>query len=233
MATPEKEQVIFKKVALSEKKMLFREVADDKLQLAIRGTEQEGLFHLIAVQTEKDEVLLCHHTADSKGVTTQQKVFVNFSFKTEKYFFQTELNFQSGWAVIRTDVDLFQLQRRANARIDIPEKYDAAFILMKHGGKSYFLDCWVKDVSAGGFKLELPQEQPELKIGDRIKGTLRLGSRRPMEFEVEIRFVQKKEHEGKTIQIAGVQFMNIDHLMENRLLSLMMDLQRELFVKYR
>ncbi|WP_415062951.1 flagellar brake protein [Bdellovibrio sp.] len=233
MAAPEKEQVIFKKVAMSEKKMLFREVADDKLQLAIRGTEQEGLFHLIAVQTEKDEVLLCHHTADSKGVTVNQKIFVNFSFKTEKYFFQTELSFQSGWAVIRTDVDLFQLQRRANARIDIPAKYDAMFILMKHGGKSYFLDCWVKDVSAGGFKLELPHAEPDLKVGDKVRGTLRLGARRPMEFEVEVRFAQKKEHEGRVHQIAGVQFLNVDQLLENRLLSLMMDLQRELYLKYR
>ncbi|MEK2646128.1 PilZ domain-containing protein [Bdellovibrio sp. BCCA] len=228
----EQGQLIFKKVALSEKKMLFREIASDKMQIAVKGALQEDVFHLIAVQTEKDEALLCHHTADSKGITTAQKVIVNFAFKSERYFIQTELYFEAGWAVLKIDTDLFQLQRRANARIDIPAKYDAVFILSSHGGRSYFLECRVKDVSAGGFKMELMGAQPELKIGDHVKGTLRLGVRRPMEFVVDVRFAQSKEENGVTKQIAGVQFIGIDHLMESRLLSLMMDLQRELFLKY-
>lgn len=225
-------QMIFKKVAVSEKKMLFREIADDKMQVAVKGALQDDLFHLIVVQTEKDEALLCHYTADSKGITQAQKVVVNFSFKSERYFFQTDLYFESGWAVLKIDVDLFQLQRRANARIDIPAKYDAVFLLSSHGGRSYFLDCRVKDISAGGFKMEFQGAQPELKIGDQVKGTLRLGVRRPIEFLVEVRFAQSKEDNGVTKQIAGVQFLGIDHLMESRLLSLMMDLQREIFLKY-
>ncbi|WII72318.1 PilZ domain-containing protein [Bdellovibrio sp. 22V] len=225
-------QTIFKKVALSEKKLLFREIADDKIQLTIKGSAHEEIFHLIAVQTEKDEALLCHHTADSKSFATNQAAVVNFSFKSERYFFKTELSFEAGWAVLRTDVDLFQLQRRANARVDIPAKYDAVFLLTNHGGKSYFLDTRVRDVSAGGFKMEFLGEKPELKIGDKVKGSLRLGSRRPMEFEIEVRFVQNRESEQGLIQTAGVQFLNVDHILETRLLSLMMDLQRELFLKY-
>lgn len=228
----EKGQMIFKKVAVSEKKLLFREIADDKMQVSVKGALQDDVFHLIAVQTEKDEALLCHHTADSKGITTAQKVIVNFGFKSERYFFQTELYFEAGWAVLKIDVDLFQLQRRANARIDIPAKYEAVFMLTNHGGRSYFLECRVKDVSAGGFKMELPAAQPELKIGDRVKGTLRLGVRRPIEFTVETRFAQSKDDGGVTKQTVGMQFLDIDHLMESRLLSLMMDLQREIFLKF-
>ncbi|KHD88327.1 MAG: hypothetical protein OM95_09285 [Bdellovibrio sp. ArHS] len=232
-SNPNAPQMIFKKVALSEKKMLFREVAHDKLQVAVKGSSQEELFHLIAVQTEKDEALLCHHTADSKSITTAQKCVVNFAFNNERYFIQTELYFEAGWAVLKIDGDLFQLQRRANARLDLPEKYDALFILTKAVGKSLFLDCRVKDISAGGIKIELPQTAPEVKIGDILKGNLRLGARRAIEFEVEVRFVQKKEHGGGlTTQIAGVQFLHVDTLLEGRLLSLVMDLQREIFLKY-
>lgn len=225
-------EMIFKKVAVSEKKMLFREIASDKVQVAVKGALHEEIFHLIAIQTEKDEALMCHHTADSKGVTTAQKVIVNFSFKTERYFFQTELYFEAGWAILKIDTDLFQLQRRASARIDLPSQYDAKFILSQHGGKAYFLECRVRDISAGGFKMEIPGDKPEVKVGDQVKGTLRLGVRRPIEFTVEVRFAQKTERDGVIKQTAGVQFMGIDHLMESRLLSLIMDLQRELFLKY-
>ncbi|KYG61754.1 hypothetical protein AZI85_05890 [Bdellovibrio bacteriovorus] len=231
---PNAPQMIFKKVAHSEKKMLFREVAHDKMQVSVKGAVQEDIFHLIAVQTEKDEALLCHHTADSKGITTAQKCVVNFAFKSERYFFQTELYFESGWAVLKIDTDLFQLQRRANARIDLPDKYDGVFVLTSAGGKAYFLDCRVKDISAGGIKIELPANAPEVKIGDILKGNLRLGVRRAIEFEVEVRFAQKKDPVGAAppTQMAGLQFLHVDNLLESRLLSLMMDLQREIFLKY-
>src|SRR5438445_12433578 len=122
----EQGQVIFKKVGLSDKKMLFREIASDRIQVALKGDNDE-VFHLIVIQTEKDENLLCHHTADSKNFEKSQKVMVNFPFKSERYFFQSELSFNSGWAVLKIDGDLFQLQRRANARIDIPDRYEAIF----------------------------------------------------------------------------------------------------------
>lgn len=226
-------QMVFKKVAVSEKKLLFRDISAAKLQVSVKGVANDEIFHLIAVQVEQDEALMCHHTADSKGVTTAQKVVVNFAFKNERYFFQTDLHFEVGWAVLKLDeVDLFQLQRRTNARIDIPGKYDAVFIMMDHEGKKYFQECRILDVSAGGFRMGFLGAQPELKINDHVKGTLRLGIRRPMEFLVEVRFVQKKEQNGTVQQIAGMQFLNIDTIMESRLLSLIMDLQRELFLKF-
>ncbi|MDG0815893.1 flagellar brake protein [Bdellovibrio svalbardensis] len=227
----EQGQVIFKKVGVSDKKMLFREIASDRIQVALKG-ENDEIFHLIAIQTEKDEDLLCHHTADSKKFERPQKVMVNFPFRSERYFFQSELSFHSGWAVLKIDSDLFQLQRRANARIDLPSRYDAVFTLHLHGGKNYFLEGRIVDVSAGGIKVELPFIAPELVLGEKIKGTMRLGIRRPMEFELEVRFAQKKDLQGKPSQVAGLQFLDVDHTMENRLLSLMMDLQREIFVKY-
>lgn len=226
------EQTIFKKVAISEKKMLFRELAADKAQIAVKGTLSEDIFHLVAVQVEKDETLLCHYTADSTGLVAPQKVVINFPFKAERYFLQTEVHFESGRIIMKIDGELFQLQRRANARLDIPEEYSATFILSQHGGSNYFIDCRVKDISAGGFKMQYFGDQPIVQTGDLLKGTLRIGIRRPLEFSVEVRFVQKTESEGVVKQLCGVQFKNITHLMENRLLSLMMDLQRELFLKF-
>lgn len=224
-------QAIFKKVAFSEKKLILREVAVDKTQLSIKGAMREDMFHLIAMQNERDEVLLCRHTADSEGIKPK-KVIVNFSFKSERYFFKAELYFESGWVALKIKADLFQLQRRANARIDIPDSYSAVLILSQYAGRSYFLDCKIMNISAGGCKIELPADKPELKLGESLKGSLRLGNRRSMELEFAIRFVQKQEQNGATLQIAGMQYLNVDQNLENRLLILMMDLQRELFLKY-
>jgi len=226
------EQSIFKKVAFSEKKMLFREIAKEKQQLMIKCMDNDDVFHLIAIQTERDEVLLCHHTADTKTYNKEQKVIASFVLRDERYYFHTDMNFQEGWTILKMNVDLFQLQRRANARIDLPDSYDGIFVLSQHAGKPYSIDCRLKDVSAGGFKMEFLGISPALQAGDRMKGILRLGKRRPMEFEVEVRFAKKEDDGGIVIQTAGVQFLNRDHNTENRLLLMMMDLQRELYLKY-
>lgn len=232
MAVKGQEKSIFKKVAMSEKKMLFREVAKEKLQILVKGVANDEVFHLIAVQTERDELLLCHHTADSKDVTTDQEVMINFSFRNERYFLHSQMNFHAGWTMLKINVDLFQLQRRANARIELPERYDGIFILAQHGGKALFIDCRMKDVSAGGFRMQLFGDTPSLNVGDRMKGSMRLGKRRSMELEVEVRFVKKSEEGGKVIQTVGVRFLNRDYGIENRLHLMMMDLQRELYLKY-
>lgn len=226
------EQVIFKKVAMSEKKMIFRELASEKMQIMLKGTEREEPFYLVANQVEKDENLLCQHTASSSGISKDQKVSGNFSFRNERYYFHSEISFQNGWTVLKINVDIFQLQRRANARINLPDNYDGVFVLTSHMGKAYFIDCKLKDVSAGGFKMEMPGETPALKIGDTVKGTLRLGKRRPMDFDLEVRFAKKSQEGDNVVQVAGLQFLNRDHAIENRLLLMMMDIQRELYLKY-
>lgn len=226
------EQTIFKKVGLSERKMIFRELASEKMQIMVKGSEDDEVFHLIALQTEKDETLLCRRPTDSKQVLKDQKVSGSFSFRNERYYFHSDMSLQSDWIVLKINVDIFQLQRRANARINLPESYDGLFIVTQHQGKSYFVECRLKDISAGGFKMELLGDTLLLSIGEIVKGSLRLGKRRPIDFEVEVRFIKRIEQDGKVTQIAGMQFLNRDYFIENRLLLLMMDLQRELYLKY-
>lgn len=213
--------------------MLLREITHNKIALSVKGAITPKLFHLIAIQNDKDEVLLCHHSADSKQVVEAQKAVVNFPFKNERYYFQSELYFESGWVVLKINRDVFQLQRRANARIEIPKDYGAVFILTQMDGKSFFLDTKVRDFSAGGLKIEIAPGGPEIFEGKVLKGSFRLGIRRPVDLEVEVRHVTKVDREGQIFQIAGVKFLRIDKTMENRLLNFIMDLQQEIFLKSR
>ena len=53
----QQEQTIFKKVGQSEKKVIFKEIAGERVQLSVKGGD-DRIYNLIAVQTEKDEILL-------------------------------------------------------------------------------------------------------------------------------------------------------------------------------
>jgi hypothetical protein len=224
-------QSVFKKVALSEKKALFKRIATEKVQISLRG-EDESIFHLQAVQVERDELLLCHHTQDSKDHEKPQAIVANFIVDEERYFLRSDLTFSQGWAIINLASDLFLLQRRANARIDIPPKFPAFFNITTIEGRSVFIDATIVDMSAGGLKLEWMGDLPALTPMAKMKGLLKLGSRRPWELTVEVRHHVKKSVNGISYQTAGVKFYEVDHLTENRLLSLMMDLQRELYLKF-
>jgi hypothetical protein len=234
---------IFKKVSVSERKTLFREMVKARDILTIKG-ETEDPFHLIAIQVEKDEFLMCHHTADSKGQSKPQTVVANFTHENDQYFCRTDLTFNLNWAILKLDLDLFKLQRRASARIEIPDEINAEFILKQFGPNKYDVICKVKDVSTGGIKAEMPIGAPDLKIGDTVQGILRFGNRRPFEFELEARFVQKISTgeviteqtsvpylPSNQVQITGFQFLKIDSVIESRMLTILMDIQREIYIK--
>lgn len=232
MAVKGKEKELFKKVAASERKILFRALAAEKQQIIFKGTENEQFFSLVANQVEKEDRLICSQTVSSVGIKKDQKVSGNFALKNERYYFYSEISFQDNWAILKINIDVYKLQRRANARVHLPDNYDCVFMLTKHLDKSLFVSCQLKDFSAGGLKIEVHGSEPRLKAGDTLSGTLRLGKRRPMDFDLEVRFVKASQEDDKIVQVAGLQFLSRSNAIENRLLLLMMDIQRELYLRF-
>lgn len=223
-------QSTFKPVPISERKEIFQEVVNEKLQLIVRGAAPDAC-HVEAVSIDEEDILFCRRTDDANHLKKDQDAVLNFDHRNERYFMKTYIRVSKEGVFINTNFELFQLQRRANVRVLIPETFDALFSLHGHGGKKYFKDCKVVDVSAGGVRIEFQGEKPDLKENDIVEGTLRLGTRRPMKFDLQVRFVNKRVEEGDTVYTAGTMFMNVDKTMETRLLSLITDLQRELFLK--
>lgn len=223
------EATIFKKVAVSEKKNLFREIISEQSQLLIKSSSQDILFHLLPVQIEGDEILLCQKTADSQNIQSESSVIVSFNLESERYYFNTDLVVKSGWIVLSIQGELYQLHRRAHARLIIPDSYDAAFVLTQIHDQRQAIFCTVKDISAGGLKIQFGGELPLPKIGDRIKGMLRLRKTRPLDLEAEVRFVHKAAGGNEITQTVGIQFMNLDRIAETRLLSMIIDLQWDLY----
>ncbi len=219
-------QNAFKKVAVSEKKALFRKIAEEKKQLVVKDDE-DRFRQLIALRLEKDEKLYCVLAA-KQALRTDQAVLLNFIFEKETFFMQTTVGFEKDIPWLDITADLFQLQRRQNARLDLPKEYGASVNLVEQNGTLIFLEGQVRDISAGGLKIFLAATTPVIAVEDNISLFLKLGQRRPMDFRTNVRFVAAFQ-DG---QMFGVQFLDRGNVMENKLLSIMMDLQRELYVRY-
>lgn len=230
MSVRGQENAVFKKVAVSTRKVLFRILASEKLPILLKKMEEEEFFRIVAAKVEKDEILFYLPAAGSAVIQKEQKVSGSFTINNEKYYFNSQIFVLNGLSALKANIDLFQLQRRANARIVLPDSYDCAFTLTQHKDKFYSIDCRLRDLSAGGIRIEIPCDEPHLKVGEVLSGAIRLGKRRPMEFSLEVRFVQKKD---QMIQTVGLQFLSFNNAIENRLLLVMMDIQREIYLRYR
>lgn len=231
MSDASSSQNFFKKVAFSEKKKLLKALTEAQEPLLVKGDVEDFPFHLVPIQNEGMDAVLCHLTEDSKNVSDPQNILINFVQGEHRYFMQTVLKFRPGWAVVDTTGDLYQLQRRSSVRIDIPEEFNARFMIRHHGGQSYALEAAVENISAGGIKIRFTGVDPKLKMGDPMKGTLTVGIKRPIDFDLEVRFVGRKMVDRKVVQTIGLQFKNLERVMETKMLSLIMDIQHEIYIK--
>jgi len=93
----------------------------------------------------------------------------------------------------------------------------------------------LKDISAGGVKVEIQHGGPILSSGDIIKGAVVLTMRRPIEFELETRFVQKTiipagrpkyvgdDPQPTETQLVGLKFIKLNPVMESKFVATLMD----------
>ncbi len=220
---------IFKKIALSEKKHLFQEGAKKRITFHAKGDGDE-LITLILTEFDNEHVLTLEYAASSPKLLAPQNVIFNFSHEDDRYFFQTQVDVYQEKVMIPARIDIFILQRRKAPRLDLPTEFPAGFNIIELKNKSCMYECQVLDFSSGGCRVQYSGHLPIFKVGDQLKGVLHLSHRRPMELSCEIKHHVLDKDKG--LQVFGVQFLIKSSLLENRLLVLFMDLQRELFTKY-
>ena len=220
-------QDFFKRVPLSERKILFHKLEQQKLPLVVKG-EFEDLILLVAFRLDENSSLYCATELETSPLQEGQSVVVNFSLEEERYFFLTVVGFESKIPFLKIDVDLFQLQRRQNMRFDIPDEYKAFANIIEFVERTVFIESRILDISAGGCRVAIEKLDPLFKMEDKLMIVLHLGHRRPLTFQVDVRFARV---DGDR-QILGLQYLGRDSIMENKLLSMMTDFQRELYLKY-
>lgn len=122
--------------------------------------------------------------------------------------------------------ELLRLQRRDSFRIVVPPTITLEFFLNSKLKPEYAIR--VADVSLGGAALRMNAEQiSQYWVGSSIKGSLVMHGREPIELEGAIRHHFPKEH-GQPTQKVGVQFLNLSIEQQREMLSLTLQLHREM-----
>lgn len=219
---------IFRKVPISEKKILFREGAQNRIPFHAKGDSDE-LVNMILTEYHEGKLLVFEYAQGSARFNGIQPAVLNFATGEDRYFFHSSVESFENKVMVPTDVDVYVLQRRKTPRLDIPHEFPAGLNIISHQGRTSLMECKLLDFSSGGCRVHYPNQLPAFKSGDEIKVVVHLSHRRPLELDAVIRH-HVIDEAGR--QNFGMQFKILTQIMENKLLVTFMDLQRELFVKW-
>lgn len=213
----------------SEKKRIIKELVEIQSEIVLKG-RGETLYFLKPLKVTENRWIVCKEVSDL-GLKDEDGVIANFSIGNERYFFQTPVQVSKLSVMLEADIELYHLQRRKSVRVGLPQDSGAQAMIISHKYVSMALSASVLDFSKGGLRLSCALTLPKFKANDPVTLTVRLGEfKRPFTVEGVVRHTA--EASEKT-QVFGVQFVNVSHTLEMKLLTLQMDLQSEIFRKWK
>ncbi len=236
------QSTMFNKVNSFEKRVIFRSLATRKSKLMMKSIE-DVITQLVVsknVEDKKMECKLVQMVSTKEGeedsgkvipLRSNQNVILNFNFNEDRYFMQTNMIVNEERILLDLEPDLFVLQRRKSPRIELPTGFPQQLRIIEYQGKVVFLEGRVLDFGPGGCRVEMVLNTPRFATADRVALVLRLSHRNPLNLKAEIRHTVLKEDERGLRQTFGVQFKDLGPIMENKMMSLLMELQKEMFTK--
>jgi hypothetical protein len=223
---------VFKKVHLSDKKKLFKRIIEDRLVCLVK-TESIDVQQVVPNRMMDEKIVECEFVDGQVfDLKTPEMGVISINSGEDRYFFYGLVALNNDRVYIETQGDLFYLQRRKSARLELPENFTATARITDYKGKTLPFDCEVADISSGGCKLYLTSLEPIIKAGTILKMKITLGHRSPFDVSGEVRHVKPVRDFSELPQTMGIQFVSTDPMFEGRMLNLYMDVQREVFLKY-
>lgn len=223
---------IFKKVHLSEKKRIFRRLIENQIILLVKG-ETADVEQVIPRKIIDEKVIECEFVKEKEfNVKSSELAIVSVNLEEDKFFFCGLRTIAGKSIYIDIQGDMFYLQRRQSARLDLPEDYVRVCRILDYNGKVLPFDCDVVDISSGGCRLALTSMEPVIKVDSVVKLKITLGYRSPFEVKGEVRHVKKIKNYSDLPQVLGIRFIDYDPSFEAKILNMYMDIQREVFLKH-
>ncbi len=188
------------------------------------------VFKTQALPSGSKKLISCPRPTKLAINQSNKPVTLNFVINSEIYFLVTVINIDQRKIHFNIDTDIFHLVRRKNRRLKIPHDYEAHWMIKRLGGQMAFLRGILTDISDGGCRVALNTELPLVRVDQAIEGTLRIGSRLPIDVQGKVIYHKlhvRKEHK----QIFGIQYTDLAPTAEKRINATMLDLERELFLK--
>ncbi len=213
---------IFKKISEKEKSEILMFLYRNRSVLLLK-THDDQLHQVKAYEYIPPNSLRC--VFDTSKELKNGEVTLYLIYNKLRYFFTSEIKVEGKTLLLNGDQDFYQLQRRKHSRFFIPKDYPAVLNVSVHKKRNVFYACKIKDVSAGGCKVEYGNPYPLFLENDEIKGFLKIGKRSPLEVVGLVKHMVPSD-EGN--QIFGVEFVKSDIALQNRLFTLIIDFQRDL-----
>ncbi len=220
---------IFRKVPVSEKKAIFKEGSVNKMAFYGKG-ESDDLIKLVLDQYVDSKILTFNYALNSPRILSNQNIVLNFSYGEDRYFLHAMAEVYDDRIHVSANADVYILQRRKTPRLEFPDAYPRGVNIISYNGKVSMYECKFLDFSSGGCRVEYTGHLPLFKLGDVIKCVLHMNHRKPLELDGEIKHHVFDKAKGQ--QTFGVQFVIKNTMLENKMLVVFMDVQRELFLKW-
>lgn len=224
---------IFKKISSPEER---ERVATDLIrlqgELLCKAKASDEVFHLMALRSAGPLSISCaHRSGEAPPFPVPAEIIVSFSIQTQKYFLTTKLKDLGGnYFEINFTENLFQLQRRQNYRVFIPDNYRTEVSITVAGKK---ISGSVLDLSSGGLRARILVKRSDcnFSINHLLQGKFKIGDRPAIPFKGQLRHM-KDDTTKEGFVMLGIEFLDLSKPIQAQLFSMTMELHREMFSKW-
>lgn len=148
-----------------------------------------------------------------------------FSFRvgTQVYFFKEKIQFDNKGFFAQVGFEIFELRRRRHVRYEVLENFDyEAFMFLEADQKNKF-DIQLINFSESGARFTISLDLALFQKGNHVNIAFKVGKRAAFSVAAQIKFVGRKPKENPVI---GAEFVKLDLLTKNKILSICEDLTR-------
>jgi len=215
-------------VNLNEIKSVLLSVANSKYEIQAKLTTSDtSLFTLKCYKFEND-LLYTQIMKTPEEIHFKGEFIISFLAGDTKYYGLAKYRFLDGDVVLDFKDGLFQLQRRQDFRLKIPDRMQAYYLIKSRNSQIESSKTLIFDMSAGGLRVAYPILGMNLEAGDHLVGELDIKNRISIDIESEVKHITMHATD-KHAQSAGLQFINLSQKSKNKLAALVLDLYREYF----
>lgn len=231
----DEKQNIFVKIKKKEDlDKLIQSLNKEKYEISAKlPSSSEDVLILVPESMMRNE-LSCKIKLKPKGLQIPESgsVVIQVQMGDEKFLAQPFYSLKSENLYLQLDCDFFQLQRREDFRLRIPNSFKSEIKIASKNDQSTQFQGSLLDISSGGCRYENHRRSFSLAMNDIIKGQLSLAGRPSVDFTGVIRHIAPLP-DNPEIDLIGVQFQDLSAQSKNRIFALIMDIHRELFSKLR
>ncbi len=160
---------------------------------------------------------------------TEGALILQFQLGTEKYISQNNYLTTEDEILLDLNSALFRIQRRQDFRIRIPSSIKTQIRLKNPADRKMTL-VDVFDLSGGGCRLQYSAKEIQFHVQQKFTATLEIDGREPFILNCMVQH-QNPDPEKKDAFQAGIQFINLDEKVKNKIISLVMDIYKEYMKK--